>query len=122
MKTLTRDRRTQKKIYLQIGISDFAFFEFAMLIARGREEEKGQHAHSQRDREAHKGLLTCAPKDRECNALWTRFGVMVEVSWRPFRVFWRSFGHTLEACWGQKGGSGREDNSDVQKGPSPIFI
>ena len=81
MKTLTRDRRTQNKIYLQVGISDFPFFEFAMLIAREREAEKGHHAHSQRDREAHKGLLTYAPKDRECNALWTRFGVMVGASW-----------------------------------------
>ena len=87
MKTLTRDRRTQNKIYLQVGISEFLFFEFAMLIARECEAEKGHHAHSQRDREADKGLLTYAPKDRECNALWTRFGVMVGVSWRPFRVF-----------------------------------
>ena len=87
MKTLTRDRRTQKKIYLQIGISDFPFFEFAMLIAREREAEKGHHVHSERDREAEKWLLTYAPKDRECNALFTYFGIMVVVFWRFFQVF-----------------------------------
>ena len=56
---------------MQVGMSDFHFFEFAMLIAREREAEKGHHAHSQRDREADKGLLTYhvtyAPKDCEFN-------------------------------------------------------
>ena len=49
MKTLTRDRRTQKKIYLQIGISDvFIFFlNLQCLSHTEREADKGHHAHSQ---------------------------------------------------------------------------
>ena len=90
-----------------------------MLIARVREAEKRHHAHSQRDREADKGLLTYAPKDRECNALWTRFVVMVGKCLATcsdvLEVLWGHFGGML----GSKKG---EDNSDVQKGPSLISI
>ena len=48
LKTLTRDRRTQRKISLQIGISDvFLFLNLQCLSHREREADKGHHAHSQ---------------------------------------------------------------------------
>ena len=54
----------------------------------------------------------------------------------PERIFWPifvhikaprdakkpPFGDTFEAGWGEKGGSGREAKSDVQKGPARISI
>ena len=82
LKTLTRDRRTQRKIYLQIGIFDLPWIDWNCFCKQ----------------------MSLEPLRSLLGALWTGFGVLLGLSWRPFRAFLGSFGSNLAASWGQGGG------------------